>query len=493
VALGCKFVRLPYTIALVAVGLALGLMRPFFSLQVQLTPELLFTVLLPALLFEAAIHLPVAAVRKNMRSILLLAVPGMLISAFLTGWGMHLSLGLLWQPALVFGALISATDPISVLALFKRMRAPQDLAVIVEGESLLNDGAAVVLFNILVAAEHVSLASGVGSFLFESLGGLTIGAAIGWLISRITERIDDHLIEVTFSTILAYSSYLIAQACHTSGVMAVIAAGLVYGNLAMTRSAMSVNTRLSLAHTWEYLGFLCNSLVFLLIGTQADLSKMATMVVPILIAFGVVNAARLAALLMLAPFSQIPRRWLPVVFWSGLRGSIAMALGMALALPEREELLLITFGVVLLSLFVQGLTVKPLLQRLGIVSRQGPLLEYESRLGELMAHERALALLQKSQARYHISQEVFDEQAEPLQRSIERLRAEMLQYQTAEVLHEQRREAGNLVAAAQRLGLRDAYLKGLISEETYHSLRNKLGDEGDSKITPEIIAGEIDP
>lgn len=466
-----------------AVGLLVGLTRPYFMLQVQLTPELLFTVLLPALLFEAAIHLPAALVRRNLRPILILAVPGMVISALMTGWGMHWVLDFPWLPSLVFGALISATDPISVLALFKQLKAPQSLAVIVEGESLLNDGAAVVLFNLLLAGE-TSLAKGVGLFFFESIGGLAIGAALGWLVSRITERIDDHLIEVTFSTILAYSSFLIAQQAHTSGVMAVIAAGLIYGNQAMDRSSMSVNTRLSLANTWEYLGFLCNSLVFLLIGTQVDLSKLSGFAVPILIAFCIVSGARALALFALAPFTRVPWRWQPVIFWAGLRGSIAMALGMALVLPEREELLLLTFGVVLLSVFVQGLTVKPLLRWLKIIERSLPVLEYETRLGELMAHERALAVLHKSKSRYHISDEVFNELAEPLRKSIERLRNELPQFETQEVLDEQRIDAGHLVAAAQRLGLRDALMKGLISEETYHAVRNKLGcdDGGDEAI-----------
>ncbi len=488
VALGCKYVRLPYTIALVAVGLAVGLARPYFSLQVQLTPDLLFTILLPALLFEAAIHLPAAAIRRNLRTILILAVPGMLISAFLTGWGLHWVLDMPWLPCFVFGALISATDPISVLALFKQLRAPQSLSVIVEGESLLNDGAAVVLFNLLLAGE-TSWSKGVGFFLFESIGGLAVGAGLGWLVSRITERIDDHLIEVTLSTILAYSSYLIAQHGHTSGVMAVIAAGLVYGNLAMERSSMSVNTRLSLANTWEYLGFLCNSLVFLLIGTQVDLSKLSGHAVPIVIVFMIVCGARAVALFALAPFTRIPWRWQPVIFWAGLRGSIAMALGMALTLPEREELLLLTFGVVLLSVFLQGLTVKPLMGMLKIVSRNAPVLAYEARLGELMAHERALSVLEKSKSRYHISDEVFHEQAEPLRKSIERLRKEMTQYQTQEVLDEQRIDAGHLVAAAQRLGLREALMKGLIAEETYQVLRDKLGcDEGGSEdIAMEVV------
>jgi len=474
VALGCKYVRLPYTIALVAVGLVVGLTRSFFTLDLQLTPELLFVVLLPALLFEAAIHLPVLALRQNLRSILMLAVPGMLISTLLVGCGLHFVLDFAWQPSLVFGALISATDPIAVLALFKQLRAPQSLSVLVEGESLLNDGAAVVLFNLLVAGGSITITGGVGLFLFESLGGLAVGAVLAWLISKLTERIDDHLIEVTLSTILAYSSYLIAQQMHTSGVMAVIAAGLVYGNLAMGAGKMSTNTRLSLANTWEYLGFLCNSMVFLLIGTQVDLSLLASRWLPIVIAFAIVNAARLLALLVLSPFTRIPWKWQPVVFWSGLRGSIAMALAMALVLPEREDLLLLTFGVVLLSVFVQGLTVKPLLRYLGIIQHQGPLVEYESRLGELIAQERALVVLRKSKSHYHISEEVFSEISEPLRQTIERLRAELQQFQTEEVLAEQRKDAGNLVAGAQRLGLRDALVQGLISEETYLNLRDKL-------------------
>lgn len=472
VALACKYVRLPYTLALVAVGLLVGLSRSIFELQVQLTPELLFVVLLPALLFEAAISLRWREIRENLKPILLLAIPGMLITAGLVGYGLNLALGLTLSASLIFGALISATDPISVLALFKQMRAPKALAVVVEGESLLNDGAAVVLFNLLLAGE-LSLGKGLALFTFEAGGGLMIGAALGWLVWRVNEHIDDHLIEITLSTILAYGSYLLAQQMHTSGVMAVIAAGLVYGNLAMERS-MSVHTRLTLGHTWEYLGFLCNSLVFLLIGTQVDLTKLVAQAGPIVAAFVVVSLARAVALAVLAPFSGLPLRWQPVVFWAGLRGSIAMALGMALTIPEREQVLLLTFGVVLLSLFVQGLTIKPLLRWLAIIG-PGDLHDYEVRLGELIAHEKALTILKARKARYHYSEEVFEELAGPLRERIATLQAELHSQGTEQGIRaEQARDARALMRSAQRLALRDALSQGIIGDEAYTQVRESL-------------------
>jgi CPA1 family monovalent cation:H+ antiporter len=473
VAVACKHMRLPYTIALVAVGLGLGLTRTQLTAEFQLTPDLLFTILLPALLFEAAIHLHSRTIRQNLRPILLMAVPGMVITALAVGYAVHHLLGLSLQASLVFGALISATDPISVLALFKQLRAPKGLSVVIEGESLLNDGAAVVLFNILVAGSSISLTQGVGLFLFESVGGLAIGAALGWLVWRATEQIDDHLVEITLSTILAYGSYLIAQHFHTSGVMAVIAAGLLYGNFAMEK--MSVHTRLSMGHFWDYLGFLCNSLVFLLIGTQVDLTGLIPALGPICVAFLVVCLARLLAVLLLSPFTRLPWRWQVMVFWSGLRGSIAMALAMALNLPERDQLLLLTFGVVLLSVFLQGLTVKTLMHKLGIVSGRGPLLDYESRLGELIANQRALTLLEKKLAQYHLSPEVYEEVAGPLKNSLERLKQELDASRDDQVRDEQRHDARHLMLAAQASGLREALIQGLISEEAYLSISQRLG------------------
>ncbi|MBX3168850.1 MAG: Na+/H+ antiporter [Candidatus Eremiobacteraeota bacterium] len=477
VALSCKYLRLPYTIALVAAGLLVGLLRGYFELEVQLTPDLLFVILLPILLFEGAIHLPLQLVLAQIRPILLLAVPGLLITTALVGWTLHLLLDLPLSATLVFGALISATDPIAVLALFKELKAPKELTVIVEGESLLNDGTAVVVFHLLVTAAlggKISPFKGCLMFLLEAGGGLLLGAALGWLVWKAQEKIDDHLIEMTLSTILAYGSYLLAQQLHASGVMAVIAAGLVYGNFAMSQS-MSANTRLALGSSWDYLGFLCNSLVFLLIGTQVDLSLLLSRSGPILLAFVVVTLARALAVAVLAPWARLPGKWYPVVIWAGLRGSIAMALAMAINLPQRQEILLLTFGCVLLSVFVQGLSIKGLLHRLGMGFKSESVRSYEADWAELAAQEKALALLRNRRSRRLISQDVYEQMARPLERAIRRLEEKVAENEArAEIRDQQYQEAAAALSNARRWALREAFQKNQIDEKTYLELGEKL-------------------
>jgi len=480
VAVFAKWARLPYTIALVGAGLLLTLSRPF-PLHLQLTPELLFLVLLPALLFEAGIHLPLQVLRRNLSQVVLLAGPGMLLTAVFVGYGVHFCLGMALPAALVFGALISATDPISVLALFRRLNAPKNLAVVVEGESLFNDGAAVVLFNILLTFAQggaISLGKGVAHFGIEAFGGLALGAALAWLMWRVHQQIDDHLVEVTLSTVLAYGSYLVAQHFHLSGVMAVIAAGLIYGRYAMT-SSMSLNTRISLTHSWEYLGFLGNSLVFLLIGTQVDVAQLSVQAWPIAVAFAVVLVSRGLALVLLAPLLRLDWKWLLVVFWAGLRGSIAMALAMALTLPERDLILALTFGVVVLSVFLQGLSMPALLRWLKIGDQSPQLLEYETYLGELLAQQRALVTLRQGKGRYHLSPSVYEEFEAPISKRIEELKAKLEQSinEQPAVQQEQRSDMEKLIQSSRRQALREALASGLISDSVYESLRDCLGCE----------------
>ena len=477
VALGCKYLRLPYTIALVAAGLLLGLTRSYFELKVQLTPELLFVVLLPALLFEAAIHLPLQRVRKNLRAIALLAVPGLMITTAVVGFGLHYALGMGLVSSLIFGSLISATDPIAVLALFKELKAPKDLAVIVEGESLLNDGAAVVLFNLLLLAssgQQLSLLQGLWTFCLETGGGLLVGAGLAWVVWKIHERIDDHLIEMTLSTILAYGSYLVAQQLHASGVMAVISAGLLYGNQAMGQS-MSANTRLALGSSWDYLGFLCNSLVFLLIGTQVDLTQLLSKAGMVALAFLVVVLGRMLAVALLAPWTRLTLAWNTVVVWAGLRGSIAMALAMALQVPERELILLLTFGCVLLSVFVQGLSIKHLLRWLGMAVKDPDLQRYETALAELVAQQKALAVLRTQHSQRLIGTELFEELSVPLQAEIAKILEDLDQLSHLPSVREtQAQRAREAMRTARRWGLRQQLVRQQIDEDVYLQLREKL-------------------
>lgn len=479
VAIAVKWIRLPYTIALVAAGLGVGLLRAqhYIELDISLTPELVFTIFLPVLLFEAAFNLNFHHLRENAKPIALFAVPGVLLASLGVGYGLHYVLEMPLYSALVFGALISATDPISVLALFKQLKAPTRLATIVEGESLFNDGAAVVVFKILLALAltgKFSLPLGIAQFLAVSLGGLLIGAVLGYVISKITAMLDDHLIEITLSTILAFGSFIIAEHFHASGVMAVICAGLVHGNYGKS-IGMSPNTQVMMSAFWEYAGFLMNSLVFLLIGTQVDLREISLDWRNIVLAFVMVVGVRFLVVAFLSPFctllkAPISGRWRAVIGWAGLRGSISMALAIGLPadLPWRREILLMTFGVVLLSLFLQGLTMPAMLRTLKIISPlSSQVVAYESKLADLLMKQKGLHALAELRDSHSIAADVYHRLADSLEAEVRDLKGELSQIalRQREIHAEQVRDARKAMMAAQMAALHNAYERGLISAD----------------------------
>ena len=250
VAIAVQRFRIPYTVALVVVGLLITLQSP---LQIELTPELILALFVPPLVFEAAFHLNFRDIQRSLPAILLLAVPGVIITTLIVGGILKFGTQLTFPVALVFGALISATDPVAVVALFRTLGVPKRLAVLIEGESLFNDGTAIVLFNLMLVVAvtgHYTPLESLGNFLRVSIGGLAVGLVLGWLVSLLIARVDDYLIETTLTTVLAFGSYLIAEQLHFSGVLAVVAAGLVNGNLGS--QGMSPTTRIVLFNFWEY-------------------------------------------------------------------------------------------------------------------------------------------------------------------------------------------------------------------------------------------------
>lgn len=262
-------IRLPYTVALVAVGF-LGL-RPGF-LHAYLTPDLILLVFLPVLLFEGAYNVPAGRLWQNVLPITLLAVPGVLIGTAVTGTIVHAALGLSWGVALLFGALISSTDPIAVVSLFRELGAPRRLALLVEGESLLNDGAAITLFQIIlvvVLTGELSIAGGVARFIVTVAGALVVGGAVGYGGSRLLRAIDNAQIQITATVVAAYGAYLLAETLTFSGAIAVVATALFFGNYG-SASGLSPRSVHALSATWEFLGFVANSLIFLLIGIALD-------------------------------------------------------------------------------------------------------------------------------------------------------------------------------------------------------------------------------
>lgn len=373
--------KIPYTVALVLGGLAIGALHRLQAVKSLgdqpnwLTPGVILVLFLPPLLFEASINLPFRELRANLTPILLLASVGVLAATVISGYAVHWVFGVPVIIALVFGAIISATDPISVISVFKEMGVPRRLSMILEGESLFNDGTAAALFGVLLSAaafKKVSIAGGIGEFFLLVGGAAALGLLMGYVFSKLTQRIDEPRIEITLTAILAYSSYLIAQSLHLSGIIATVAAGIVVGNWG-AEVGMSPRTRAAVWAFWDYASFVINSLLFLLIGMQVRVSDLAHAWAATLIAIGAVLLGRALSIYSLAPLSnlftiKVPARWQHLLVWGGLRGGLALALVLSLpeGFPYRSSFTVWTFGVVSFSIIIQGLTLKPLISALGV-------------------------------------------------------------------------------------------------------------------------------
>jgi CPA1 family monovalent cation:H+ antiporter len=372
VAMLTRKLRLPYSVGLVAAGIVLALLP--FSPGISLTKDLLFTGLLPPLIFEAAFYLDWKHLRKDLLVILVLATGGVLLSAAVTTVGMHYLADWQWLSALVFGVLIAATDPVSVIATFKDAGARGRLLLLVEAESLVNDATAAVAFGITLelALGHslsplqvtAKVLMTVGGSLF--CGALTAGAAL-----LLIGRTKDHLVEITFTTIAAWGSFLLAEHLHASGVLATLTAGLILGNIGPL-GVISDRGREAVQAFWEYAAFVANSLVFLLIGMHEARQNFAAVWLPAGLAILLVTLGRAVAVYpCCALFSwstlRVRASHQHVLFWGGLRGALALALALALPpeVPQRELIITIGFAVVAFSVFVQGLTMTRLLHALG--------------------------------------------------------------------------------------------------------------------------------
>lgn len=380
VAIVTKWIRLPYSIALVIVGLFIGVFH--WLPVVTMTPELILLIFLPALLFEASWNLHLETLKTCVKPVALLATLGVLLSALIVGMLLHAITGFDFKLALLFGAMISATDPISVLSLFKRLRVNKRLHTILEGESLLNDGTAVALFRVLLASILLGgdlSWSKIGiDFVVITCGGMIVGAAIGAIASKLTEFFDDHLLETTLTVLVAYGSYILAEQLRVSSVISVLVAGFVMGNFGSRRS-MSATTRLAVDSFWEYAAFIAESLVFLLIGMQIKFPLVVKYLPFIGAGIVAILLARIVIVYALIPFASekklpIPFTWRHLLFWGGLRGSLCMAMALSLPsnFPEREMLVVTTFGVALFTLLVSGLSMEPLVKVLKVSGNRVP-------------------------------------------------------------------------------------------------------------------------
>jgi CPA1 family monovalent cation:H+ antiporter len=503
VAIAVQRLAIPYTVALVLTGLVLGLLHAFEA--PQLTRALLFGIFLPGLLFDAAFHIESRQFWRNRLTISSLALPGVVAAIALTALilptvanTLHFVNGFTWKHALVFGAIISATDPIAVVAIFRNLGVPKRLTMLLEGESLLNDGTAIVFFTLSVALVTAAAVTPGGltlGFIKIVGAGALIGAVIGMGVSQVIRRVDDPMIEITLTTIAAYGSFLTAEHFQYSGVIATVTAGMLCGNYGV-RSGMSPSTRIAVETFWQYIAFALNSIIFLLIGLEVNFDTLLASWQAILVAYLVVTGGRAlvifgASALLRSTRERIPWSWSVILTWGGLRGALPMVLVLSLpkGFPHQELLVSMTFGVVILSILVHGLTMSPLLGWLGVVREHQEHKEYELTRGKLQAANAALQEIDRMSRVYFTHPEVLAILRSEYEKKIEIDSATLdeLHLDREELRGEELQRARRHLQSVEKGAVIEAFQRGLISQ----TVQDKLLADIDAELL-RIESGETD-
>jgi monovalent cation:H+ antiporter, CPA1 family len=509
VAVVVKRIKIPYTAALVVVGLGLAFFKALKP--IPLTEELVLFIFLPALLFEAAWNLDLKHLRNAITGITLLATLGVALSIFIIGACLNYFLNMPWLIALIFGAIIAPTDPVSVVAVMKKMHLNHKISALVEAESLSNDGTSVVFFKLLLAllinyglnvpatAINSYLINGFVQFMVVVIGAAILGTLMGLCFSIVTKFFDDHALELTFTTLVAYGSFLLAEAIsvpgeiqglHLSGVVATVAAGLVMGNYGR-HVGMSASTKIVVSSFWEYAAFFMNSLIFLLIGLEIQISSLISNWYPILIAIFAVLLARLLSIYSLLTITNLtkltkfPVAWKHTLVMSGLKGALSMAL--VLSIPRdliasdiRELLILMIFGVVVFTLIPQGLCISFLLKLLKLGVDHNPDLEkYQLTKAKLKTAKLSLQALNELQNNGEVLKAVArtlrDELEEEIKELIEVL--ESIHISNELILLEDTIETKVLLLKNRKAIINDLVTRGALSSGAADELRAKYDSE----------------
>ena len=494
VAIVVQRLKIPYTVALVASGLLLGSIH---ALEPPLlTKQLLYTVFLPGLLFEAAFHIDFEQFWRNKLTIASLAVPGVIAATALTtviltpvADALEYVKNFNWRYSLVFGALIAATDPIAVVSLFREIGAPKRLNVLIQGESLLNDGTGIVFFtlSLSIATGVSTTAGGLVLDFFEIVGfALLTGGVVGLAVSQVTKQINEPMIEITLTTIGAYGAFVAAEHFGYSGVIATVTAGMICGNYG-ARTGMSPSTRLAVESFWEYVAFAMNSIVFLLIGFEVHIGDLIASWQMILVAYLAVTIGRalvISGVSLIFRYSRerIPWSWSFFLFWGGLRGALPMVLALSLPMgfAHRELLVTMTFEVVIISIVFHGLTVSKLIKWLGIVTGRRSLERYFYLQGKLRAAGAALTDIEHLN-RGRLKEEgvlsSLKEEYETMIRDGEK-HLNSLRVDHEELKREEMQRARRELILAEKKHIIESFHQGMLSQRVYE----KLIDEADTRL-----------
>ncbi|KYK30534.1 MAG: hypothetical protein AYK23_04495 [Candidatus Proteinoplasmatales archaeon SG8-5] len=419
VAILAKLIRWPYTITLVLAGIFVVILGLETPAGLTLDRDLIFHILLPPLLFEGALHMRLSHLKENAKIIALLVLPGLMLSVFLVAALLNLAFPVYpFIILLLIAAIIIPTDPASILAFYKEMKVPKKLRSIVEGESVFDDGLAIVLFGVIltviIAIETTGAAGvssqnvvdGVAQFLKLSFLGVLLGIALGYGAYLVLRRINDKFTEVMITVILAFGIFALAETVEASGVLAVVVAGLILGNYG-TRVAMAPSSRMTLLNFWSFLAFAVTSFLFIMVGMSVELSDIWDNIVLIIASVLCLWLARALMVFIIGRIvnrksTELPKRWQITMWWGGLRGAIPIAMALSIPVyalfindgnpandiyfPYRDTIIAVTFGVVLSTLIIQGFTLRPMLRRLGF---------YGVSKKEAEAEEREVAALLK--------------------------------------------------------------------------------------------------
>ncbi|WP_224369042.1 cation:proton antiporter [Hyalangium versicolor] len=488
VAIAAKRARIPYNVALVVGGLLIAVSNLLPGVP-PLKPEVVFLVCLPALLFEGGITADLGSVRANSVPIATLASLGMVLAIGATGFALHELLDLAWGPALLLGAILSVTDTVSILYAFRRAPVPQRLSGIMQGESLFNDGTALVAYAAIAAVvaggQTPSMGLLAGRVVLASLGGAVIGLALGLVASFVIRRTEDPLAEIMATTALAFASFVAAEQVHLSGAIAAVTAGLTVG-LAL-RSVVSPQSQVAIYTFWEYAAFGVNTFLFLSVGLTTRPEVLLHHLPQTGIAFACVFVGRAVAiyvpfllLRLVRPAESIPVRWQHVFLVGNIKGalSIGLVLGLPDNTPSRELLVATAFGVTFFSLVGQGLLLSSALRRMGLIEQDPVALDVAEQQARLISSRAAHHELEALHSQGLVPRGAYEHLRSNYQVNIARAERELRR------LNEQHlaQSARSLIAVrrrlidAERTALLAARRNGLIPESTADVLLARLDE-----------------
>jgi CPA1 family monovalent cation:H+ antiporter len=369
---GLRF-NVPYPVVLVVGGLLLGLV-PGLPVP-DLDPDIVFFAFLPPLLYAAAFQASAYELRANVVAISRLAVGLVFVTVVAVAAVAHYVAGIPWAPAFVLGAVLGPTDPVSAAAIVRRLGAPTRIETILEGEALVNDGTALTAYKLALAAvggAALGAPETVGKFVLVAAGGIAIGAAVGWVLAHLRIASREPSIDVVLSVLTPFAAYVPAEEVGASGVLAVVTAGVYMGTRSLELS--EAGGRLRTLAFWQASEFLLNSLLFLLIGLQVtrivgdiEGANLGTLVAQTALLAAVVLGVRMVWALGVAKHANARER--VVIGWSGMRGAVSLAAALAIPVadfPDRDLVIFLAYGVVLITLVLPGLTLAPLIEALGL-------------------------------------------------------------------------------------------------------------------------------